>query len=80
VLATELAGLGGTELPVELSAIDSIPTVTDAPERSISVLARGDVDLASVYLGEEILCDTLDRCRSVSLFLLERAPVWLGEA
>ena len=80
VLATDLAGLGGTELPVELSAIDSIPTVTDAPERSISVLARVDVDLASVYLGEEILCDTLDRCRSVSLFLLERAPAWLGEA
>jgi hypothetical protein len=80
VLATELAGLGGTELPVELSAIDSIPTVTDAPERSISVVARVDVELASVYLGEEILCETLDRCRSVSLFLLERAPVWLGDA
>jgi hypothetical protein len=32
-----------------------------------------------VYLGEEILCDTLDRCRAVSLYLLDRAPAWLGE-
>ena len=31
VLATELAGIGGVELPVEVSAIDSFPSVTDAP-------------------------------------------------
>jgi hypothetical protein len=31
-------------------------------------------------MGEEILCDTLDRCRAVSLFLLERAPIWLEDA
>jgi hypothetical protein len=32
-----------------------------------------------VYLGEEVLCDTLDRCRDVSLYLLEHAAAWLGE-
>ena len=40
VLATELAGIGGVELPVEVSAIDSFPSVTDAPERSLSMVAR----------------------------------------
>jgi hypothetical protein len=32
-----------------------------------------------VWLGEELLCDTLDRCMAVSQYLLERAPAWLGD-
>jgi len=80
VLATELAGIGGAELPLEVSAIDSFPTVTDAPERSLSIRAHQDVSLAKVYAGEEQLCDTLERCLAVSQYLLERAPAWLGEA
>ena len=79
VLATELAGVGGLSLPLEVAAIDSFPSVTDAPERSLSIVARVEVSLAQVYLGEEELCDTLDRCRDVSLYLLEHAAAWLGE-
>jgi hypothetical protein len=78
VLATEIAGVGGPDLPVEVSAIDSFASVTDAPERSLSLVARLTVELADVYGGnEEALCDTLIRCRDVSLYLLDRAPVWL---
>src|SRR6478752_9156812 len=80
VLATEIAGVGGLDLPVEVSAIDSFASVTDAPERSLSVVARIPVSLADVYLGnEESLCDVLDRCKDVSLYLLGLAPSWLGE-
>jgi hypothetical protein len=32
-----------------------------------------------VLAGEELLCDTLDRCLAVSRHLLERAPAWLGD-
>ncbi len=80
VLATEVAGIGELELPVEVSAIDSFASVTDAPERSLTLVARVEVSLAKVYMGDEILCDTLDRCRAVSLYLLDRAPAWLGES
>ena len=80
VLATELAGVGGVDLPVEVSAIDSFASVTDAPERSLSLVARIPVSLADVYLGnEEALCDVLDRCKDVSLYLLGLAPNWLGD-
>ena len=79
VLATDLAGLGGPDLPLEVSAIDSFGAVTDAPERSLSIVAKVDVSLARVVLGQEQLCDTLDRCLAVSNFLLDRAPVWLDE-
>ena len=80
VLATDLAGVGGPDLPLEVSAIDSFAAVTDAPERSLATVARIEVSLARVFLGQEQLCDTLDRCLAVSQFLLDRAPVWLDES
>ena len=67
-------------LPVEVSAIDSFASVTDAPERSLSMVARIPIDLADVYLAnDKAFCDTLDKCRDISLFLLERADDWLDE-
>lgn len=76
VLATDLAGVGGPELPLEVSAIDSFGSVTDAPERSLTIVARQHVSLSKVWAGEELLCDLLDRCLAVSRFLLERASTW----
>ena len=76
LLATDLAGVGGPELPLEVSAIDSFASVTDAPERSLTVVARQQVSLARVLAGEELLCDILDRCLAVSRFLLGQAPGW----
>ena len=80
VLATELAGVGGVELPVEVSAIDSFASVTDAPERSLTLVARTSVDLSDVYLNnDDSVAGDLERCKVVSLFLLEQAKEWLGD-
>jgi hypothetical protein len=76
LLATELAGVGGPDLPLEVSAIDSFASVTDAPERSLTVVARQQVSLARVLAGEELLCEVLDRCLAVSRFLLNQASAW----
>src|SRR4029453_16778276 len=81
VLATELAGVGGVELPVEFSAIDSFASVTDAPERSLTLVARTSVDLSDVYLNnDDSVAGDLERCKHVSLFLLEQANAWLGDS
>lgn len=81
VLATEVAGMGGMALPLEVSAIDSFQQVTDAPERSLSVVGRVPVSLAHVYKGvAEPMCETLEKCREVSLDLLERVPQWIDES
>ena len=86
VLATELAGLSGTQLPTEVSAMDSFAEVTDAPQRSINVVARIETPLAGLYRGDfrgeerNWVCDALDRCQAISEYLLDRAPAWLGEA
>ena len=37
------------------------------------------LSLAKVLAGEELLCETLDRCLAESEYLLERAPGWLGD-
>ena len=39
-LAIDLAGVGGIELPLEVSAIDSYASATDAAERRLSIVAR----------------------------------------
>lgn len=80
ILATEVAGVGGLDLPVEVSAIDSFPSVTDAAQRSLSIVARIDVDLADIYMqNDQSVMQALDRCKDVSMYLLERAHAWLGD-
>ena len=39
-LAIDLAGVGGIELPLEVSAIDSFANATDGSERRLSIVAR----------------------------------------
>ena len=78
-LAIDLAGIGGMDLPLEISATDSFGSVTDPPVRRLTIVAKRAVSLAQVLAGEELLCDTFDRARSVSHFLLENTPAWLGQ-
>ena len=78
VLATELAAIGGPDLPLEVSAIDSYPSVTDAPETSLRIVAPQRVSLLRIRDGEEVPCETLDRCLVVSRALLSRAGDWLS--
>lgn len=79
VLATDLAGIGKVDLPLEVSAVDSLPNVTEATQRTLNIVARVEISLGKIYLGQEHLCDVLERCRAVSEYLVERAPGWLGE-
>ena len=76
VLATEVAAVGGPDLPIEISAIDSIPSATEPRERSLSAVAKLSVSLARIMGGEETLCEALDHCLAVSHYLLERIPDW----
>lgn len=80
VLATDLAGIGGMALAVEVSAIDSYGAVSDAPERRLTLIGRTKVSLVEMLMGRDQLCDALDRSREVSEYLLDRIDGWMGEA
>ena len=79
VLATELAGVGGPDFPLEVSAVDLFASVTDSPERSLNLATRTEVSLAKIYMGEEHLSNTFAIAYQVSEYLLDRAHVWLGD-
>jgi hypothetical protein len=79
VLATELAGVAGTVIPLEVSATDSFASVTDAPERSLAIRGLVEVSLLDISSADVHLCEVFDRCKEISEFLLDRAPAWLGE-
>jgi len=77
VLATDLAGVGGRDLPLDVSATDSYPAATDASERSLRIVAHQRVSLIGIRRGEEVPCDTLEACLAVSRYLLDQAVGWL---
>lgn len=77
IVATDLAGIGGTILPVEVSAIDSYAAVTDAPERRLMLQGKAKVSLVDVLMGREQLCDVLDASREGSEYLLDRVDGWM---
>ncbi len=79
VLATDLAGVGGSQLPLKVSCVDSTVEVTDAAERTLSITARIEMGLDDIYRHQDNLCDILDRCYAVSEFLLDHAPLWLKD-
>ena len=79
LLATDLAGIGGMDLPLDVSAIDAYAAVTDAPERSISITARVEVSITGMFTGQECLGGVMPKVAEISEFLLDRAPAWLGE-
>jgi hypothetical protein len=78
-LATDLAGVGGPDLALEISAADAFVSVIDAPQRSVNIVARSSTSLARLFMGHEDLSDLFRRLASVSEFLVDQAPVWLGE-
>lgn len=79
LLATDLAGIGGPNLPLGVSAIDSTASVTDPTERSLAITARVELELSDLFMQRENLCEAFDRCHAVSEFLLDGSPMWLDE-
>lgn len=80
VLATELAGVGGPDLALEISAADAYLGVMDGAQRSVNIVCRSSTSLARLYMGREDLSTLFRRLAAVSEFLVDRAPAWLGDA
>jgi len=76
ILSAELAGVGGHGLPMEVSAVDSFGALSALPERRLSLVGKTEVSLVDVMMGRETLCETLDRCREVSEYLVDQATGW----
>jgi hypothetical protein len=80
VLATDLAGIGGTILPVTVSATDVFADVTDSPTRTLGIVGSSEVSMAAIYLGHELLCEELDRSHELSMYLLDGIGRWIAQS
>jgi len=80
VLAAELAGTAGPDLPLQVSETQSYAPFGEGPETRLTLVATVELSLARLFMGEDQLCDTLERTREVCEYLLDRAPLWLGES
>ena len=77
-LTLDLSSVGGVELPLEVTATDSIASPVEAPDRRVTIVARRAISLTQVSKGEDPLCDIFERGRQVSEYLLQAADSWLG--
>lgn len=78
ILATELAGVSGTTLPVEVSATDTYMSVTDPAIRSLSLVGRLDLPLRKMFMRDLKTCDVLKCAHGVSMWLIDQAGSWLN--
>jgi len=76
VLAAEVAGIGGPDLPIEVSMVESTGALSTGADVRLSITGRVEVSLVDVMMGQEKMCDTLDRCHDVSEFLVAQADAW----
>ncbi len=76
ILAAELAGIAGPDLPIEVSAVDSFGALSDRPERRLSLVGKAEVAIVSVMTGDETMCDLLERCRDTSEYIVKEADQW----
>jgi len=76
MLAAELSGIGGMELPIEVSSVESTGALSTAAERRLSIVGSRELSLVDVMMGREQLCETLERSRAVSEFLIDHTPDW----
>jgi hypothetical protein len=79
ILSAELAGIGGIDLPIEISSVESMGALDDSMDRRLSVVGRVDRSLVDVVFSQDSLCDALDRVHDVSMYLVDNASDWIDE-
>ncbi|MBT8199295.1 MAG: hypothetical protein KJO36_02140 [Acidimicrobiia bacterium] len=76
MLATELAGIGGVNVPIEVSGVDSFGPLSAGPLRELSLTGTVTIPIAKLMYDPDSLCEMLDRAREVSNFLVEVVDGW----
>ncbi len=77
ILSTELAGIGGIDLPIDINAVQSMGALDDQTDTRLSVIGKAERSLVDFVFNPECLCEVLDRVHAVSMYFVEHADGWL---
>lgn len=79
VLSAELAGIGGIDLPIEVSSVESTGAFEAETDRRLSVVGKVNRSLVDLVFTQDSLCDALDRVHDVSMYLVEHVDNWVDD-
>jgi hypothetical protein len=77
VLSAELAGIGGIDLPIEVSAVESMGALDESTDKRLSLVGKVNRSLVSIVFTQDSMCDVLDRVHDVSMYLVENVDKWV---
>jgi hypothetical protein len=77
VLSAELAGIGGIDLPIEVSAVESMGALDESTDKRLSLVGKVNRSLVTVVFTQDSMCDVLDRVHDVSMYLVENVDKWV---
>ena len=76
VLSADVAGIGGIDLPIEISSVESMGALDAAVDVRLSMVGKVPRSLVDIVFTQDSLCDVLDRVHDVSMYLVEHAESW----
>ncbi|MDA2979963.1 MAG: hypothetical protein O3B42_09420 [Actinomycetota bacterium] len=78
-LAAELAGIGGIDLPIDVSSVESMGALDHATDKRLSVVGKVDRSLVDIVFSQDSLCGSLDRVHDISMYLVENMSKWVDD-
>ena len=79
MLSADLGGIGGIDLPIEVSSVQSMGALASAQDQRLSVVGAAKRSLVDLMFRQDSFCEVLDRVHDVSMFFIENADRWTNE-
>jgi hypothetical protein len=79
MLSADLGGIGGIDLPIEVSSVQSMGALASEQDQRLSVVGTAKRSLVDLMFRQDSFCEVLDRVHDVSMFFIENADRWTNE-
>jgi len=76
MLSADLGGIGGIDLPIEVSSVHSMGALASTQDQRLSVVGVAKRSLVELMFRQDSFCDVLDRVHEVSMYFVENVEDW----
>ena len=78
MLSADLGGIGGIDLPIEVSSVQSMGALASAEDRRLSVVGTAKRSLVDLMFSQDSFCEVFDRVHDVSMHFVANVDAWTG--